>query len=222
MALRYLVGCIVFTLLAFKVDFLSWLSAWIAFSLLVLATVYALAYNPIIEKKQGRIRWFYWFVFWPYLVINRLVWRIWKSKVPMMVAIDEGVWIGRSLIVNDHAKIAEQHIKTVIDLAPEINDYPPMNCHYIYQPLLDLAIPDPQQLEAICQQVNRAKQKGNVYIHCKFGLSRSVLVACAWLMRQGYTQAEAWSIVSAVQPKRVERPYMHIALALFAKNTNEQ
>lgn len=216
-AFRYLIGSIIFTVLAFKLNMLVWLMAWIALSLLILSCCYALAYNPIIKKNRGRIQWIYYFVFWPYLLGNDISWRIWKKKVPTMVEIDKGIWIGRSLDVNDKNEVQINKIKTIIDLTPEINDCPPSDCYYLYQPLLDLAIPNPQRLLHICQLIKENQKQGNVYIHCKFGLSRSVLVACAWLMMQGSDQKEAWDKVSKEQPKRVDRAYMHIALELFAE-----
>ena len=139
-----------------------------------------------------------------------------------MIEIDDGIWIGRSLSASDDNELQHNKIKTIIDVAPEINDCPPANCHYFYQPLLDLAIPNPQTLLHICRMIEDNKQQGNVYIHCKFGLSRSVLVACAWLMMQGNSQKEAWDTVSKYQPKRVNRPYMHIALELFAEKIKTQ
>lgn len=214
-ALRYLAGSILFTVLAFKTSYLAWLSAWIALSLLILASLYMLGFNAIIQKKLGQIQWFSWLLFWPYLFGSYLSWRIWKEKVPTMVEIADGIWIGRSLNAEDEALTHQNKIKTIIDLAPEVSDFVPNTVSYHYHPLLDLTIPDPVELQKICEIITNAKQQGNVYIHCKFGLSRCVLVSCAWLITQGITKQRAWGIVSTAQPTRVDRPYMHIALELF-------
>lgn len=215
-ALYYLIGCIIFTVLAFKFSSLALLYGWIALSLLLVACLYTLGHNPIVMKKNGRIQWLSWLLFWPYLIAQYLSWRIWQKKVATLVKITDGIWIGRSLHTDDEALIHDNKIKTIIDLTPEVNGHLPVSVNYIYQPLLDLAIPNPAILHHLCEIINTAKQQGNVYIHCKFGLSRSVLVACAWLIKsQGHSKQHAWDKISLAQPLRVDRPYMHIALALF-------
>ncbi|PHS29654.1 MAG: hypothetical protein COA95_11640 [Methylophaga sp.] len=214
-ALRYLIVSILFTVLAFKTEYLVWLSAWIALSLLILAGLYMLGINDISNKKRGQIQRFSWLLFWPYLLGNYIAWHLWKKKVPAMVEIANGIWIGRSLNKKDEALIQKNKIKTIIDLAPEVNNVIPETVSYIYQPLLDLAIPDPIELQQICAIISAEKQQGNIYVHCKFGLSRSVLVGCAWLITQGFTKQQAWDAVSKAQTMRVDRPYMHIALELF-------
>ena len=215
-AFRYLVASIIFTVLAFKFNGLAWLSAWVAISLLFVASLYFLGHNPLTVKRGGRIQWLSWILFWPYLIGNHLSWKIWKKKVPTMVEIADGVWIGRSLHAEDEAVLSDNKIKTIIDLAPEVNDHLPIGINHIYEPLLDLAIPNPAILQQLCETINTAKLQGNVYIHCKFGLSRSILVACAWLIKShGHSKQQAWDIISAAQPLRVDRPYMHIALELF-------
>lgn len=214
-ALRYLIGSILLTVLAFNTSHLVWLSAWIALSLLILASLYMLGFNPITKKNQGRIQWLSWLVFWPYLLGSHISWHIWKKKVPAMVEIADGIWIGRSLQANDAALIQQNKIKTIIDLAPEVNDFVPEIISYFYHPLLDLTIPDPVKLQEVCKAITDAKQQGSVYIHCKFGLSRSVLASAAWLITQSYSKQKAWNTVSTAQPMRVDAPYMHIALELF-------
>lgn len=216
-ALYYLVVSIVFTILAFKYDalFLSILSGWIAFSMLFIASLYALGHNPLTFKKKGKIYWMYWIVFWPYLLGNKLSWRIWKTKVPTMVEIADGVWIGRSLEANDEKHIRKNQIKTIIDLAPEISDYSASSTNIHYKPLLDLAIPNPAIIKEITEIITDVKNKGNVFVHCKFGLSRSIIISCAWLITQGHSKDQAWSIVSNAQPKHIDKPYVHIALELF-------
>lgn len=234
-SLYYLFVTIIFTVLAFKFSsvILSILFGWIAYSMLFVASLYPLGHNPMTVKNKGRIHWTYWVVFWPYLLGNRLSWMIWKQKVPLMVKIADGVWIGRSigrssgldrsldLEKNDASLLQKNEIKTIIDLAPEISDHAPENINVYYKPLLDLAIPDPVILKEICDEITKAKQQGNVFIHCKFGLSRSIIVSCAWLITQGKSKQQAWEIVSKAQPKCVDKPYMHIALELFIASRSQ-
>jgi len=216
-ALYYLVVSIVFTILAFKFSglVLTLLCGWIALSMLFIASLYVLGHNPITFKNNGQIKLAYWLVFWPYLLANKLSWKIWKKKVPAMVKIADGVWIGRSLETNDEKQIHQNGIKTIIDLAPEICDSSPEGINRHYQPLLDLAIPNPKLIKEITDKISQAKEQGDVFIHCKFGLSRSIITSCAWLITQGHSKDQAWKIVSKAQPLCVDKPYVHIALELF-------
>ena len=219
MGLYFLLVSILFTVLAFKFSSViaSLLFGWIAYSMLFIAVIYLLAYNPITVKNNGQIKFVYWLMFWPYLLASKLSWRIWKSKVPSMVKIADGIWIGRSLEANDKKSVHENGIQTVIDLAPEVSDYAFKGIKRYDKPLLDLAIPNPKLIREIINIINDKKQHGDVFIHCKFGLSRSVIVGCAWLINQGHSKKEAWEIVSKAQPLCVDKPYIHIALELFEK-----
>lgn len=216
-ALYYLVVSIIFTVLASKFSglVLTLLCGWIALSMLFIASLYALGHNLITYKNDGQIKLAYWLVFWPYLLANKLSWKIWKKKVPAMLKISDGVWIGRSLEASDEKLIHQNGIKTIIDLAPEICDYLPKGIYRHYQPLLDLAIPNPKLIKEITDKISQAKEQGDVFIHCKFGLSRSIITSCAWLITQGYSKEQAWKIVSSAQPLCVDKPYVHIALELF-------
>lgn len=218
-SLYYLFPSLFFTVLAFRISpfslSLAFISGWVAIGFLFIASLYAMGYNPITLKNKGRIQWPYWAIFWPYLLGNRLSWQIWKRKVPAMVQVADGIWLGRSLDSADKALLDKNDIKTIIDLAPEINTYATPKVKIYYQPLLDLVIPSPVLLHEITDKITQAKQQGNVYVHCKFGLSRSVMASCAWLITQGYSKQEAWQIVSNAQHHRVDKPYVHIALELF-------
>ena len=223
-ALHYLIVSIIFTGLAFRlhsIALLSLLSAWIALGIFFVACLYVLGHNPMTLKSKGRIHWLYWMVFWPYLLGNKLSWKIWKRKVPAMVKVADGIWIGRSLEANDEKKIHQNGIKTIIDLAPEICDFSPKGTDRHYQPLLDLAIPNPKLIKEITDKISQAKAQGDVFIHCRFGLSRSIITSCAWLITQGHSKEQAWGIVSNAQPLCVDKPYVHIALELFEAEFNE-
>ena len=223
-ALNYIVVSIIFTLLAFKYSgsVVTLLCSWIAFSMLFVATLYALGHNLITYKKGGQIKVAYWLIFWPYLLANKLLWRIWKKKVPVMVKIADGVWIGRSLEASDEQHIHQNGIKTLIDLAPEICNFSPKGIKQYYQPLLDLAIPNPKVIKEITDKISQAKEQGDVLIQCKFGLSRSMITSCAWLITQGHSKQQAWQIVLKAQPLRVDKPYVQIALELFEAELKEK
>ncbi len=215
MAIKYLAIAIVSTVLAFKVSFLWFFFAWIAISMLLLATAYATGFNNISQKKRGQVSWFYLILFWPYFLGNFLTWKYWRNKVSTFNQIDDQVFIGMSLDQDDQVFLQENNIKTVIDLAPELNSQIPDSVGYISQPLLDLAIPDPEKLITIVDQIKQASKKGKVYVHCKLGLSRSILAAGAWLVASGQDKKDVWQKLKQIQPLCTDRLYMRIALELF-------
>ncbi|MBE9552504.1 MAG: hypothetical protein IMF05_03475, partial [Proteobacteria bacterium] len=51
---------------------------------------------------------------------------------------------------------------------------------------------------------------------CALGMARGVLVVCAWMMRQGMTADQALAVIDRVRPERIRRPYIRIALDLYA------
>ncbi len=217
MAFSYLLITTLFTVFAFILH--SWICAWIAVSMLIIASLYLLGINPRLGKKQGRLGWLSWLLFWPYLLTNHLSLLLWQHKLPAMVPVIKGLWLGRSLKSSEQTLLQHHQINAIIDLTPEVTSHTAEHIDYFYQPLLDLVIPDPVILSDICDTINLAKQQGNVFIHCKFGLSRSVIVSCAWLMQsQSYSKQAAWKTVSKAQKMRVDRPYVHIALALFEQH----
>lgn len=66
----------------------------------------------------------------------------------------------------------------------------------------------PQQLDQAADFVHNQLQKGNVYVHCKAGQSRSAAVIAAYLMKYGeqdlekvYTIDEACQLIQAQRPK---------------------
>jgi hypothetical protein len=222
MAIKYLAIAIICTVLAFKVSFLWILFAWIAISMLLLGTAYATGFNNLSQKKRGKVSWLYLILFWPYYLGNFLTWKYWRKKVTTFNPIDDQVFIGMSLVQEDHILLQENNIKTVIDLAPELNSHVPDNVDYYSLPLLDLAIPDPQRLIQIVDQIKQASTKGMVLVHCKLGLSRSILAAGAWLIVNGYDKKDVWSKLKQIQPLCTDRPYMHIALELFGVEFDQE
>ena len=115
----------------------------------------------------------------------------------------------------DLGSIEEQRIATIIDLVPELPAAAFALENFNHIPLLDIAIPDPVILDEAAKRVDAATDIGGVLVHCALGMSRSVLVVAAWLMRCGNTAEGALEIVDQARPERVRRPYIEISLQLY-------
>ncbi len=215
MAFRYLAAAVLFTIAAFNAGVWSILLGWIAVSVLLVAGSYVLGFNGFLRKTGTGYTILSWVLFWPYLGGSRLNWKYWRSRVPLCANVAPGLWIGARPGNEDWSELQPHNIQTVIDLAPELSGTTPKAKEHRYLPLLDIAIPAPKALDDIARSIESARSGGNVYIHCALGMSRSVLAACAWLMRNGKTKEQALQIVDKARPERVTRPYMSIALDLY-------
>jgi hypothetical protein len=190
------------------------LFGWIALSLILVATGYTLGLDGVLAKRGRRHGLLSWLLFWPYLAGSWLNWRFWRSRVTLMAEVEPGLWLGARPATTDWTHL--QQVRSVIDLVPELSATTPAEIDHHHAPLLDIVIPDPAALDAIAARIEQARGGGGVYVHCALGMSRSVLAVCAWMMRGGLSQSEALARIDRIRPERVRRPYMGIALDLYA------
>lgn len=219
MGFRYLIVSTVAIVAAFNLASTSLsiaiVFAWVGLSLLLVAASYVLGANDFLQKGKNGYSLFIWLCYWPYLLGCFLNWQFWRRKVSLLSEVKPGVWIGARPRPEDLASIEEQRIATIIDLVPEL---PTAACaleNFSHIPLLDIAIPDPVILDEAARRVDAATDIGGVLVHCALGMSRSVLVVAAWLMRCGHTAEDALKIVDRARPERVRRPYIEISLQLY-------
>lgn len=216
MALRYLVLAAVAAAMAFRLPAAALPLGWLALSLAGIAGAYALGLNGFLGKRRGGYGALAWLAFWPYLIGSWLNWRWWRGHAGPMAEVAPGVWLGARPGREDWAPIEAAGITAVIDLAPELASAPPSGLAHEHLPLLDIAIPAPAALDEIARRIEARRREGGVYVHCALGMSRGVLAVAAWSMRRGATAARALAAIDRVRPERVRRPYMRIALDLYA------
>ncbi|MCG8490630.1 MAG: dual specificity protein phosphatase family protein, partial [Sneathiellales bacterium] len=222
LAFRFLVGAIFFTILAFNVPVFWPLFAWIAMSLLLVSGSYALGRNNFLTKTQAGYGLITWALFAPYLVGCQLNWRFWRPKVSSYSAVKKDVFVGAKPRPKDVEQLKAENIYTIIDLAPELSPSRSTDMDYHHYPLLDITIPDPDRLLKIAEQIEAARKKGTVFVHCALGMSRSILASAAWLMTRGHSKEEALAMIDKTRPERSHRPYMMIALDLFENRLRQQ
>lgn len=215
LALRFLIGAILFTIMAFNVPVFWPLFTWIAISLLLVSACYTLGKNNFLTKSRSGFSLVTWGLFAPYLIGCKLNWYFWRPKVSSYSVLKDDLLVGAKPRPTDVMQLKAENIRTIIDLAPELSPSRATDMDYQHYPLLDIAIPDPARLLNIAEQIEAARDKGAVYVHCALGMSRSILASAAWLMIQGHSKENALAMIDSVRPERSHRPYMMIALDLF-------
>lgn len=218
MALRYLVLAALAAVAAFSLPVLALPLGWLALSLAGIAGANALGLNGFLGKRRGGHHPLAWLAFWPYLIGSWLNWRWWRGRIAPMVEVEPGLWLGARPGREDWDRLTDAGVRAVVDLAPELASTPPEKMTHDHLPMLDIAIPAPARLDGIARTIEaRRLGGGGVYVHCALGMSRSVLAVCAWMMHRGMTADQALAAIDRVRPIRIRRPYMRIALDLYAE-----
>ena len=213
MALYYLFASGVFLILSVNIDFFSWFFFWIFISLFSVSVIYAFGLNVLLAGKEAKASWWQWILFAPYFTGNYLSWQYYKRKLPLMERLKDNVHLGRYPSAHEYTQLENKGICMVINLAAE-QQMQKSGLTQIRLPFLDQTIQSPESLHKGVQYIEAHKDDG-VYVHCALGLSRSVLLASAWLLFQGYTIEEAQAQIAKVRPNYVKSPYMEIALKVY-------
>lgn len=216
MALRYLAPAAVAAVAAFAMPALAFPLGWLALSLTGVAGAYALGLNGFLGKRRGGHHALAWLAFWPYLIGSWLNWRLWRGRVAPMAEVEPGLWLGIRPERGGWDRLEAAGVAAVVDLVPELRSTPPAGLTHDHLPLLDIAIPAPAALDEIARRIEDRRRAGGVYVHCALGMARGVLAVCAWMMRQGMTADQALAAIDRIRPTRIRRPYMRIALDLYA------
>ena len=82
-------------------------------------------------------------------------------------------------------------ITTVVSLCPEEVLHRADNISYVSIPITDACPISVRQFEAVMAAIAAHIRKGTVLLNCAAGMSRSPILAAAWLDRCGYLNFEA-------------------------------
>nr|WP_267875355.1 phosphatase PAP2 family protein [Massilia oculi] len=165
----------------------SWIAAYAAVSLLLIAAAYHEKCAGFLRKRGGRHPLRAWLLFWPYLAGYWLTWmlvRLRDRRRPPFVRQAPGLWTGRRL--SDAEATGLPQGCHVIDLSGELAEAPALRRHgYSHFPLLDLQAPRPGQLRQVLAALARLHENGvPVYLHCAMGYSRCHLIARLYMRKR--------------------------------------
>lgn len=195
----------------------SYVLVWPGVSLLGVAAGYSGWGTGVFQKEaNGRISPSARLLLWPYRFGAWLSMYGFTRQLPQVIQVTDGVFIGSY----PRSPLRQA---SILDVTAEFSrSRNSRNKPYICCPLMDLVVPNQQQLDLAVTQLNQLHQQhGTVLVHCALGMSRSALVIAAWLLDQGRvaTPQAAAELLRQVRPQVVLRPKHLQVLAQRRKKT---
>jgi hypothetical protein len=135
------------------------------------------------------------------------------------------VWIGRKLNPIEADRVVRQGITAVLDLTCEFSEAPAfLATNYLNLPVLDLTAPTSEQLRKAATFIDEHSIRGEVYVHCKIGYSRSAAAVGAYLLKNWTARnaEEAVELIRRVRPSLVVRPEAFAALRGFQRGFSQE
>lgn len=162
---------------------------WPFLALAIVAFAYAGAGAKVFQKTaDGHVSLASRILLWPYrLGAGVNVWA-WTRKLPPVVAVTDGVFLGR------FPGAAEANgFGTVIDLAAELERPRDATGRWQSFGMLDLLPPPADVLDRAAAAIEPARGQGTVLVCCALGFQRSATVVARWLVATGrsHTPAQA-------------------------------
>ncbi|MEJ2489331.1 MAG: hypothetical protein P8Y50_06015 [Sulfurovaceae bacterium] len=178
MALYYIGAATLFVIIAFMLSNLFSLPfIYLFFSMFVLSIVYAFGFESILSDQR------FFILFLPYFIGNHISWLYYKKHLPLISKFENNLFFGRYPTKDEYHLLKNNYnIDFFINLASD------MKFNKYYKPditfdLLDMTIQNPQKLDEIYRFMKANKDK-KIFIHCKFGLSRTIISLIYYLKRE--------------------------------------
>jgi protein-tyrosine phosphatase len=124
---------------------------------------------------------------------------------PDVAEIVPGLYIGSAPTTRRARALARAGVTDAVDLRVTGNGSEaitwPEAVTRTSRPLTEFAVPLVQDLDLVSIEIARMLEHGGVvFVHCREGVQRSPMVACAVLLRMGWSLAEAYRLVSSRRP----------------------
>lgn len=209
MGLYYIALSIILILLAFYFNSsLSYLFVYFASSTLLVSIAYAFGISEVIVEKK------YFVIMLPYFIANHISWLYFKNRLPLYNQIDSNIYFGRMPTKKEYQKLQDIGIKVFINLANDLK----FNIYYTSNKntnFLDMTIQDPLLLEEIYQYIKENKNK-KIFIHCKFGLSRTIIMVMYYLYKEkNLDYQDGIKTLKAINPMYHLKQYMQVNAQIF-------
>lgn len=174
-----------------------WLLLWPAVAALWLAWAYLRRGPQLWQKLDGRHSLASYWVLAPVRLLIQAVQAWLRRGLPPAQALVPGVWLGS---VRD---ASDARFTSVLDLSCEYALRVPANV--VSLPLLDLMLPNAQELEQAARHIDTLRERGPVLVCCALGLTRSAAVCLYWQVSRGHAPnvASAWAALQHMRPQVV-------------------
>lgn len=169
---------------------LKLLLGWAAASFFIVSSAYWLNSASIFRKRSdGSLPWYSRWLFVPFLAAVGWYnhWARQRDKVPPLQQVSSGLFLGARLTQADLPLVQQHNIRAVLDVTAEFASLDGLadlsSIHYLNIPVLDHAVPKPEQLQQAVNWLAQQRAAGRkVLVHCALGRGRSVLLLAAFLL----------------------------------------
>lgn len=191
---RYLFGSLIAIAASF---YLPWLW-WPAIALMIVTLGYAGFGVTVLQKnEQGKLTPAAYWLLMPWRLGMFISLRYYTRRLPAVSPLTDAVFLGSY----PRSQPLQRAVLDVTSEFPRSRNI--TGVAYYCVPMLDLVNPQESQLrEAVLMLEQLQRTQGSVLIHCALGLSRSALVAAAWLL---YKQPSL-TVMEAIAYIRQKRP----------------
>lgn len=215
--LYYILLAVLLMVLAFKLSSLFVLYLFVV--VFAVSAIYAFGLNGFLMSENRYIQGLQLVFLLPYFIGSHLSWLYYRRNIPFLSQYNERIYFGRQAADREYAQLKQLGITKIINLCPELifnhTDIAQQRFNF-----LDLTMQEPKQLSAVLAAIESTP--GKVYIHCKLGMSRTILVISAYMLQQGKTPQEIETVLQQKRPLYVKSKYMQINLQLFMEFNSAQ
>ena len=197
----YLVSSALLIESAYRIGGAAWWLLWPAGALSIVAWIYFRGRPELFQKSNGAIPLPMTILLAPYLAGAWLNSRLWTWRETGADEITEGIWLGR---LPRKAERNDSAIASIVDLTAEL---PVDTAGTVYRgiPMLDLAAPAVQELDAAVRAIDELSSERPTLICCALGYSRSATALAAWLTanRRSSSLSESITVIKVRRPRVV-------------------
>jgi Dual specificity phosphatase, catalytic domain len=177
---------------------------WVAISLVLVSAAY-FGMGPRIFRKRsdGTMSLSSLFALGPCIFGQFLSLVYYRRKTSVYTRITPATLIGRRPNQQEAAELRGSGVTAVLDLGAELPEVPALrSLNYLCVPILDLTAPTPEQLDLAARFISAEAERGQVYVHCKIGYSRSAAAIAAYLLfsQQAQTVIDSIALIRRLRP----------------------
>jgi dual specificity MAP kinase phosphatase len=124
------------------------------------------------------------------------------ASVDKLSKIIDGLYLGNINDASNLQKLKNEKIKYIINVTPDIPLYFPKEFDYYRIPIYDNANANiSPYINPSSEYIDSNIKKGNVFVHCHAGISRSSTIVISYLiLKKKYTYDKAYSLVHSKRP----------------------